>query len=410
MRRVAGAWSGPADVTSRVRRRWDSGELLSRHARDLAFEPVEVPLRGPRPGEIAEHLAAVREWAADLESGSRRRGGSAYRLETRVVGGRLVGANAVPVRAVVDDYEAAWRLLGVEEDVSTYHRLLQHTRERLPVLADWVCDHPLRVLALAPVWPQLLDVADWIAGNGGRGLYLRQIDVAGIDTKFVEQHARVLRELVDALRPTAAGPGRIDLAARYGYLTKPRHVRVRFGPQAFPWLPPTVTEAALRVDQLATLEPAAGRVFVLENEITYLALPLPPGSLVMFGAGYTVGLAGSLPWLAGREVVYWGDLDTHGFAILNRLRAHCPQARSLLMDRRTLLDHRDRWVTEPTPTSAHLDRLTPAENDLYQDLVEGTFGPAVRLEQERISWPAVEEALASYDPPSTLHDSQEAPT
>jgi len=51
-------------------------------------------------------------------------------------------------------------------------------------------------------------------------------------------------------------------------------------------------------------------------------------------------------------VHYWGDLDTHGFAILNQLRAWLPQTRSFLMDRQTLVEHRDRWGREPAPTAA----------------------------------------------------------
>jgi hypothetical protein len=93
-------------------------------------------------------------------------------------------------------------------------------------------------------------------------------------------------------------------------------------------------------------------------------------------------------------VVYWGDIDTHGFAILNRVRRHLPQARSMLMDQPTLLDHRDRWVSESTPTAVTLDRLTEAEAALYADLVSATYGPSVRLEQERISFAAVERAVA----------------
>jgi hypothetical protein len=42
------------------------------------------------------------------------------------------------------------------------------------------------------------------------------------------------------------------------------------------------------------------------------------------------------------DVHYWGDLDTHGFAILHSLRAWLPQTQSFLMDRQTLAEHRDR--------------------------------------------------------------------
>lgn len=66
----------------------------------------------------------------------------------------------------------------------------------------------------------------------------------------------------------------------------------------------------------------------------------------------------------------------------------------MLMDRATLLGHREHWVAEPSPTAAPLDRLDQAESALYADLVANAYGPSVRLEQERISFSAVEGALA----------------
>jgi hypothetical protein len=66
----------------------------------------------------------------------------------------------------------------------------------------------------------------------------------------------------------------------------------------------------------------------------------------------------------------------------------------MLMDRATLLGHRDHWVTEPSPTAAALDRLDQVESSLYADLISNAYAPSVRLEQERISFAAVEKAVA----------------
>ena len=52
-----------------------------------------------------------------------------------------------------------------------------------------------------------------------------------------------------------------------------------------------------------------------------------------------------------------------------------------------------RQIVFGTPTRAALDLLTPAEQSLYQALVTGTYGPAVRLEQERVSFGWLERAL-----------------
>ncbi len=116
---------------------------------------------------------------------------------------------------------------------------------------------------------------------------------------------------------------------------------------------------------------------------------------MIFGGGYAVQVLESLGWLASLDLVYWGDLDTHGFAILNRLRHSFPHARSMLMDRATLLAHQTQWVTEPSPTTADLSLLTAAEQELYHALATGQFGPAIRLEQERVGFGFLEASLSS---------------
>jgi hypothetical protein len=75
----------------------------------------------------------------------------------------------------------------------------------------------------------------------------------------------------------------------------------------------------------------------------------------------------------------------------------CSQRLGDLMDRETLLAHESQWVTEKSPTRATLSGLTSDEQNLYRDLVNATFGPAVRLEQERVSFTSLEHALRPLD-------------
>ena len=64
------------------------------------------------------------------------------------------------------------------------------------------------------------------------------------------------------------------------------------------------------------------------------------------------------------------------------------------MDEATLLEHREVWGSEPRPSTAALSRLTEEELGLYQALGNGTFGLAVRLEQELIRWDWAQKRLA----------------
>jgi hypothetical protein len=129
---------------------------------------------------------------------------------------------------------------------------------------------------------------------------------------------------------------------------------------------------------------------------------MPPcaGSLVIFGLGYGLDRLSDIPWLACCRLWYWGDIDTHGFGILNRLRQMLPDARSLLMGRETLLAPRHLWVSEPAEHRylGQVDRLTVEERDLFEDLRSERLGERVRLEQERIGYGFVERAVRARAP------------
>ena len=94
-------------------------------------------------------------------------------------------------------------------------------------------------------------------------------------------------------------------------------------------------------------------------------------------------------------MIYWGDIDTHGFAILDRLREYLPHARSMLMDIATLEAHRLLWGSEELHKrhAGNLTRLTDEERALFHMLHDNTLGECVRLEQERLGFHWVRSAI-----------------
>lgn len=154
-----------------------------------------------------------------------------------------------------------------------------------------------------------------------------------------------------------------------------------------------LTDLAVPAPEFAPLTIPVRRVFITENEINGLAFPALPESLVIFGLGYGPERLSEVRWLQERAVYYWGDIDTHGFRILDRLRSIFSTARSLLMDRNTLLEHFQLWVREESPFNGDLERLTATERALYDDLRHNRLGDQIRLEQERIRYGWIEREL-----------------
>jgi hypothetical protein len=399
-------WTTPADLRRVLHRRWDNGTFLAMFAAGQQWEPLSVGLRGPAGGELASRFPEVQAWAADWQRVDQR----LVRVEHRRVGGRVIGANTIPYRAWIDGYEQLWQYLAVGRQVRRFADALAGAKLSSPRLAGWMLAHPMKVLTMEADWARITGTVGWIDSRARPGSYLRQIDVPGVDTKFIERHRGVLTELLDLQlagdRIDYSRP-RSDFAGRYRFRGKPDYVRFRLLSDDRPGGPPehgavagsgwqVFSELTVRAEELASAPPPGiSTVYVVENEITYLAFPGADKSIVIFGAGYAVSVLKSLAWLGDCELVYWGDIDTHGFAILSRLRQVFPHVRSMLMDRGTLLAHDGQWVTEPSPVSAGLEFLTADETGLYRDLVEGALGPAVRLEQERVSFAALEQALGN---------------
>jgi hypothetical protein len=382
------SWTRPDDVRAALSRKWISGALLTRFAADQDWEPLVFPLRGPAASAIGERLGEVQEWAREWEQAGR----GPLRVEYKKVGGRHIGSNMIPCRAWIDGYDQAWALLGVDAEVGRFADLAEETLASCPRVQGWLVRHPMKALRLHDQWDQLLATVRWIDQRQLPGMYVRQVDVPGVDTKFIERHRGVLAELLDLqLDQMRIDPDAADFEGRYRFRGKPAYVRFRRAGHG-------LSELTVRTDEFTAKPPGLDRAYVVENEITYLAFPCPRDAIVIWGRGYAVPVLEPLAWLTDTDVVYWGDIDTHGFVILDRLRQRFPHVRSMLMDRATLLAHRSQWVAESSPSTVGLNCLDAEETALYHDLMADALGPSVRLEQERVSFAAIEQAMAGFEP------------
>jgi hypothetical protein len=143
-----------------------------------------------------------------------------------------------------------------------------------------------------------------------------------------------------------------------------------------------LTDLTLTVSEFKALDLAVKTVFITENKINGLAFPDFPDAIVIFGLGYSVDLLAEISCLQSAQLYYWGDLDSHGFAMLSRLRGYFPQLNSLLMDEQTLNAFQDLWGVEPKSSATIPENLTTEEQQLFQRLKT----QSIRLEQERIGF------------------------
>jgi hypothetical protein len=394
-------WADATTVRAAVKIKWDKGDLLrDLHAAapDRTTFPLRIRLTGPTRDEIPTRFADTAAWAQALADAATRDG---WQLLTRPVRLGGLGTQQMPVAAIVATPEDALRLLG-RDAAATAARFADAVSEADkidPAARALALARPHDVLGATRDWPLLLAVAEWVRQHPRPGIYPRQIPVTGMHTKLTERHAPLLTRLLEALLPedTITGDAR-TFAGRFGFLDQARRVRLRGAASALGVPTDDVADVEWDICALAALDPHAKEIselLVLENKTSFLTASAAPGRLLVWGSGYGAAeLLSAIPWRGEVAVRYWGDIDTHGFAILAQVRQVAPHTVSILMDVATLLAHRPYWSTEHAPRKDALTALTDTEAQLYADLLVDAYGTAVRLEQEYIRYDLVEAALS----------------
>lgn len=389
------AWTTSKDLRAQLVRLWERGELLRDAVTGQVRFPLRLALRGPSSTDITTQFDVIRPWAAELSSIR------FLRVEWQEMRHRVQGLQQLPASAWIDSCEDALGWIGKRSEWQQFSAVLEATRQQCPPLLVWLEKRPLQALELEADWLRLLAVVAWIAQHPGPGIYLRQVDLPGVHSKFIETHRAVLAELLDLVLPAdrieTTQTGIARFAARYGFLEKPARIRFRILDPEIPAITGTsCPDITLDAGSFSQLSLNVRHVFITENETNFLAFPglgSLAGAIVIFGAGYGREALAQACWLERCAIHYWGDIDTHGFAILDQLRGHFGHVQSILMDRATLEAHIIFWGREEKPQRNDLHRLTQEELSLYNDLRDNRIREELRLEQECLGFCWVRERI-----------------
>lgn len=388
-----------AQIRKKAIASWNSGAFLTSCVENTTIFPITIRFRTPSGKEILDNFDPVRTWIQTLRNNSKEVKGTGYEIVWQTIRHRNLGDQRLPQRILFSTPSDWLAFIHKKTDYRAFETMVAETRRTLPELLPYLAQKPMKALGYAAHWPTVLTVSVWFKDHPLPGKYIRQLDITGVDTKFIETHKALLMDLLPLVTDPAGVDGSIIGLAKHGFERKfglyydPPLVRLRL-------LDPDLvhfglSDLTLPLAELAQFDPGVKTVFITENKINGLAFPWVRQAVVIFGLGYGVEMLQDVCWLGEKDIFYWGDIDTHGFAILSQIRGIFPQVRAFLMDRQTLKAHEVLWGAE-TPDKGFfgtLAHLTQAEEELFDDLKQNRLGAHLRLEQERIRFSVLLDAL-----------------
>ncbi|MDX6769098.1 MAG: DUF2220 family protein [Elusimicrobiota bacterium] len=395
----------PDEIRSRALKLWETQRVQRAHLEGASLFPWEIGIPKPTAQELADGFPGLRAAIQQLEKSAKTAAGRGYALEYAHINHRRLGNQAFPRKVIVSELDDYLHLTGKRRQHEKFCQLAARILAERPEFKPLLCRRPALVLDHVDDWDRLLAVCRYFQDKPRPDLYLRQLDIPGVDTKFIETRRAIIADLLTAVLPaevvtaTSRALSNHGFEERFGLKVEPALIRFRMLDGALAG----ATDISVPLPELRGLSVRPKRVFITENKMNGLSFPDCPDSLVIFGLGYGASSLADIPWLRGAAVYYWGDIDTHGFAILSQLREILPGARSFLMDETTLLAHKSLWGREEAGQrfTKNLERLTADEGALFLALRDDRWGQDIRLEQERVAFIRVREEVARIHGKST---------
>jgi hypothetical protein len=303
---------------------------------------------------------------------------------------KTLGTQQLPVSVTIEDEARFFEMVGHQDSYDTFKKAYDYIIEQYPSLKTLFMTKPFLVLDHAKEWERLLRIVNYLLTHPDCNLYIRQITLKDIDTKFIEHHKKIIDLLLSHLQNQNTLGTLSDYAfeKRYGLKYPLPIIRARIFEKNC-----QAEDISLDTATFNHIDFDCQNVFIVENLTTFLTFPYMKHSIVIFGSGYAVSRLKDITWLKAKKLFYWGDIDIDGFAILSQLRGYFPHTRSFLMDEETLLRFEERGGTYThSKTIPILDNLTSEEEEVYT-LLKAKKG--FRLEQEQLPFTYIQKIISS---------------
>lgn len=339
-----------------------------------SFFPLEIRFGRPKAGDDFGKLNREIKALAEADLG--------YRLEWAERKFRLLGEQKIPSRVWFENEAGFLKILGATRELELFHRNLELTRHECPALLPWLAERAEKMAEYSTEWPELLKVCCYFQANPKPGLYARELPIA-VGTKFIEENEAILDLLLRHLLSLDFKSDYRSFEERYGLRFDEPLVRLRLLDAALrERLRLGANDISIPISEARRFDWLGLWIIVTENKMNFLTLPALPNALAIWGGGNAAQLLTTVSWINNCRVLYWGDVDVHGFHIVSRLRAAFRHVTTAMMDIPTL-EECSKQIRTSKPASYEETKFLTCEERQAYDWVNSN---QKLLEQEKIPY------------------------
>jgi len=363
-------------------------DILSSSVQGTPIFPRDIQFGKIKASETLENFSIINAEINRLRSESKEEKNHGYSIEFTLTNDRRIGKQYFPTRIYFETLDDYLKFLHKEKEYRSFMLATKQIIAQIPQLQPWVESNPKKVLDNLCKWDGLIKVCKYFLECPRPNIFIRELPL-DISTKFVEENEAIIKALLDILIEEHINKNETEFNKRFYLKCDEPLIRLRvLDREMAKDLFSGVDDLSIPQSQFNKLDISCNRVFIFENKTNYsnifnfLTLPSIKDSIAIFGKGFCIALLKEAEWLSDKQIIYWGDIDAHGFQILSQIRGYFPKTRSCMMDFETFRGFRDLAVTGADTNVAVLDNLTDREREMFEYLIN--LKENNRLEQEKI--------------------------
>ena len=383
----------PDEIKNQALKWWKP--LLQSRIMGDEFFPKSIDRIGKiKSGHVTGRFEVLQQEIEELFRHSKNQTGIGYLVVTAGRNFRHTGSHELPDSVVFETVEDFVSFISKKNEWKVFLVNYGKIISNIPSLKSWGLQNCLWLTDKNVNWNDVLKVCQYFILTPRPDLYLRQLPIE-IHTKFVEENITLIQSLLDFLIPDhIRSATQKRFAERFFLKFDEPLIRIRFldNEQRHDY---KFADISIPLSDFEKLELPANNILIAENKMNFLTLPSVPSTIAIWsGGGFNISCLKSATWLLHKNIIYWGDIDEHGFQILHQLKSYYEHTKSVMMDRRTFDLFHAYAVDGSRNNSVSLNLLTKDENELFQFLK--ALDKNNRLEQEKIPQAYVDKYLKSY--------------
>jgi len=366
------------ELIRKAKKIYEQGDIFVAYIQNANIFPFSINLKNIKESDIKNDYTKVIQSIKKLEN-------SGLPVVYKEFAFKSLGSQRLPIKIEFSDLNEYLKTFQIIDDYDTFITLYNRIIAQYPSLKTLFVKKPFLVLEYCDEWDRILAVVDFLLQNKHPNIYIRELNILNTDTKFVEKQKKIIDLVCSSIQEIEPLSSLNNEAFEKKYHLKYQEPQVRFRILDSDLYIAGLSDISLPLSDFKLLDIECKKIFIIENKITTLSFPPIKNGIVIFGQGYGVSILRNILWLESKEIYYWGDIDTDGFTILSQLKGYYPNAKSFLMDERTIQKYNHLKVEAKIELKQKdLPNLIEEERLIYERLLNDLYGRNFRLEQERI--------------------------